>query len=170
MLPAPYLNALLGFVLLLFGRTLYWIFVAFAGFLMGLYLADVIVVGATEQTRLVVGLLFGGLGAVLAMAAQRIAFAVGGFFAGGYLAAALAGAVPADGSGWLWLLVGGIVGAVVAAVMMDWAIVLLSSLAGAGVIVQAMGQDPVLSTIAYVVLVLIGLSFQARGLARRRAD
>lgn len=166
----PYLHPILGLVLLLFGRTLYWVFVAFAGFLLGLHLAEVLVVSASEEGRIVVGLVAGGLGAVLAMAAQRIAFAAGGFFAGGYLMSLVLQSVTLAGPTLLWLLAGGVVGALVAAAIMDWAIVLLSSLVGAGAIVQAFPLDPLLGTLAFVALALLGVSFQGRSLRRRRVE
>ncbi len=166
----PYVNPILGLVLLLFGRTLYWVFVAFAGFLMGMHFADTVVLSASEEARLVFGLIAGGLGAVLAMAAQRIAFAAGGFFAGGYLMSLAMRSMTLAGPSFLWLLAGGVVGALIASAIMDWAIVLLSSLVGAGAIVQAWPLDPPVALLAFVVLVLFGTSFQARGLRRRRSE
>ena len=50
----------------------------------------------------------------------------------------------------LWFGIGGLIGAVLAAVLMDWAIIVLSSLVGAAAIVAALGLLPAVSMILFV--------------------
>lgn len=71
---------LLGIVLLFFGRTLYWIFVAVAGFLVGFELAAQFLVGRPESLQLLAAVAGGLLGAILGMLAQRVAFAIGAVY------------------------------------------------------------------------------------------
>ena len=84
-----------------------------------------------------VALLGGILGAVLSMPFQRIAFSIGGLFAGGYLGLVLARAAGLPGEPLVWFVIGAILGAIVAALVMDWAIIVLSSLAGAAAVVNS---------------------------------
>ena len=157
-------NLLLGIVLLFFGRTLYWAFVAVAGFLVGVELAAVFLADQPEWVRLMAALLGGVLGAILGMFAQRVAFSIGGLLAGGYLALALARTAGAGGEPLVWFAGGGILGAIVAALVMDWAIIALSSLAGAAAIVDQFDLDASLATLLFVALTAIGIVVQGRRL------
>jgi hypothetical protein len=62
----------------------------------------------------------------------------------------------------LLLLVGGLVGAVVMVAMFDLALIVLSSLFGAQLVVTAVPLAPGLRVVAFVVLLLVGLLVQAR--------
>jgi hypothetical protein len=161
---------LLGIVLLFFGRTLYWIFVAVAGFLVGFELAAQFLVGRPESLQLLAAVAGGLLGATLGMLAQRVAFAIGGLFAGGYLALALVRATGGPGEPLIWFAVGGVLGAIVAALVMDWAIIALSSLAGAAVIVGQFDMDTTLATLLFVGLTGIGVVVQGRRLRPAAPD
>jgi len=155
---------LLGVLLLFYGRTLFWAFVAIAGFLVGFQLATELLAEQAEWVRLVVAALIGIVGAVLGILFQRIAFALGGLFAGGYLGLALAQAADAPGEPMAWFIVGGILGAIVAALVMDWAIIALSSLAGAAAIVDPLNLDPTIAALLFLALAAVGITVQARRL------
>src|SRR5207248_7804255 len=124
-------TVVLGIVVLLFGRTLYWAFIAIAGFLAGMALADQWLGDKEQWIRILAAVGAGVIGAVLGIFIQRLAFAIGGFFAGGYLAIAIATQMHAPGDANIWMIAGGVLGAIVAALVMDWAIIVLSALAGA---------------------------------------
>jgi hypothetical protein len=158
------INLLLGILLLLFGRTLYWLFVAVAGFLVGFELAAVLLAEQAEGVRLLAAVVGGVLGAILGMLAQRIAFAIGGLFAGGYLGLALAREAGAAGDPLIWFAIGGILGAIAAALVMDWAIIALSSLAGAAAIIGQFDLDATITTLLFVALVAVGIVVQGRRL------
>ncbi|MBW3597846.1 MAG: hypothetical protein KY475_11295, partial [Planctomycetes bacterium] len=144
-------NAVLGFVLLAAGRPLYWAFVAIAGFIFGLQLADMYLIEQPDWVQVAVAVLAGVLGALVAIVAIRVAFAIAGFFAGAWLAgAAVEPLAVADGGQLLLLVLGGVIGAVVAAVLMDWAIIALSSLIGAALIVGAFELSQPAAIVAYV--------------------
>jgi hypothetical protein len=158
------LNLLLGIILLFFGRTLYWVFVAVAGFLVGVELGTQLLADQADWVRLLAAVLCGILGAILGMLAQRLAFSIGGLFAGGYLGLALARGAGIPGEPLIWFAVGGILGAIIAALVMDWAIIALSSLAGAAAIIGQFDMDATLATILFVVLAIIGIVVQGRRL------
>ncbi|MEX0611901.1 MAG: DUF4203 domain-containing protein [Pirellulales bacterium] len=157
-------NLLLGIVLLLYGRTLYWLFVALAGALVGSELAAVLLADQPESMRLLAAVLGAVLGAIVGIFAQRIAFVIGGLFAGGYLGLVLARAAGMPGDPLVWSIIGGILGAIVAALVMDWAIIALSSLAGAAAIVGQFNLEATVAAILFVALAVIGVAFQGRRL------
>jgi hypothetical protein len=160
----PVISLLLGIVLLLFGRTLYWVFVAVAGFLVGFELAAQFLADQAESIRLLAALLGGVLGAILGMFAQRLAFAMGGLFAGGYLGLVLARTAGVPGDPLVWFIVGGLVGALVAALLMGWAIIALSSLAGATAIVGQFALNESAAMLLFVALTAVGILVQGRRL------
>ncbi|HEY2880901.1 MAG TPA: DUF4203 domain-containing protein [Pirellulales bacterium] len=158
-----------GIVVLLFGRSLYWAFVAIAGFLIGWELAQQYLHDKDEMIRLLAAVGAGVLGAILGIMIQRLAFAIGGFFAGGYLALVIAARLHAGGDPNIWMIVGGVIGAVVAAMLMDWAIIVLSSLAGAAAILTPFQtkMDGTVLGLAFLGLAIVGIVFQGRGMMGR---
>jgi hypothetical protein len=116
------------------------------------------------QLSIAIGL--GCLGALLAMLAQGIAFAFGGFFAGMYLALILAQSFALnDSSTLLFIVIGsGIVGAVIATLIMDRAIILLSCLIGAGAIVGELHLGYSVNILVFVILTGAGYLFQQKQL------
>jgi hypothetical protein len=164
----PVVHAILGAVLLFFGRQLYWAFVAIAGFLAAGHFAGLALADQSGWVQLLAALATGVVGALLAMLAQRVAFALGGFYAGGYLALLARETLQPGCNLSLWLIVGGAVGAVIATLVMDWAIIILSGLVGAGAIAPVIATDPAICAIVYVLLFGLGVTVQARRLRRTR--
>lgn len=168
----PIAALLVGVVLLLFGRRLFWLFVAVVGFMAGWYLA----LGSWRQSptggRLLLALCAGLLGLLLAVVAQKVAVALAGFFIGSYLLADLLGwHLQALRPGQhLLLLAGGVVAAVLAVMLFDFALIVYSAIAGAGLIVDhvhlRLSYD--LRLLALVLLAVAGAAFQARMLSRVR--
>lgn len=161
-------NIGLGLILLLFGRKLFWLCVAVLGFLLGLEVAGSLLIDQSKWVMLVIGVGAGLLGALLAVVAQRVAFALAGFYAGAYLALVAAPSLGAGTHSTLWFAVGGIIGAVLAALIVDWAIILLSSLVGAGAIVSAAGMGQAAGALVFVALTIVGTVVQARLKAQPR--
>lgn len=161
----PAIQAVLGAILLFFGRKLFWVFVAVAGFLVGVMLADILFADQSDWLRVLAAVGVGAVGALVAIFVQRLGFAVGGFYAGGYLSLVLAqSAGRADDNQFVWFAVGGAIGAFIAALLMDWAIIVLSSLVGAGAIVIAVNLAPMPSVVVFLVLTAVGIAFQAHRL------
>ena len=100
---------------------------------------------------------------------QRVAFKVAGFYAGGYLAITLV-----QSFGWgmpdvAVSLAGGIIGAVLAALVMDWAIIVLSSLVGSGLIVAALSLQSLQGALLGAALAAVGIFVQAT-FTRKKLD
>jgi len=157
-------NIAVGTIILIFGRRLFWIFVAIAGFLAGLGFSGIMLVNQPQWLHVLLALAAGLVGAFLAMLAQGLAFGLAGFFAGTYLAMILAPAFIMINAGTLqfYILGAGAVGGLLAFLLMDPAIVILSSLVGAGAIVGELGLSPPLSVLLFIILAAAGILVQTK--------
>jgi Domain of unknown function (DUF4203) len=164
----PVVGALIGVVVLFFGRKLFWLCVAAVGFLAGIELAPHLVNEPSPLLLLAVALLLGLLGALLAFLLQKIAVAVVGFLAGGKLASAIAAAFFVHYSQYSTIIfvVGGLIGAMLLMFLFDWALIVVSSFIGAHMIQSAIVLPPSGSTIVFLGLAVIGMLVQAASLRR----
>jgi Domain of unknown function (DUF4203) len=163
-------GALIGIVILLFGRKLFWLCVAAVGFAAGVEIAPFFIHEPSSVWALVIALALGLLGALLALFLQKVAIAILGFLAGGKLAGAIAAAffVHYTQYSTIIFLVGGILGAILLLVLFDWALIVVSSLIGANLIVfqGAITLPPTGSTIVFLGLAVVGIIVQAASLRR----
>jgi hypothetical protein len=168
----PIIGALLGALILFFGRRLFWLCVAAVGFAAGVEVAPRLVQEPSPLLALSIALVFGFIGALLALFLQKIAIAVAGFFAGGKLAIAIAAAFFAQHGQYFGLtfLIGGIIGAILLLVVFDWALIVLSAVVGAHLIQSAIALPPTGAGILFVALAVIGVVVQAGLFRRARAD
>ncbi len=162
---------LLGGLLLLAGRRLFWISVAAAGFLLGTEVAARMTSGRAEWVVLAVALAFGLVGLVLSLFAQKLAIAAAGFVMGSYAVDRLLLTLQMGWAEWEWaaLLAGGTLGALLILLLFDWALVILSSLAGAALIMHVFSPDHSLSLLLFAVIASVGIAFQGGLLIRAKA-
>src|SRR5437868_43576 len=162
------IGALIGAVVLLFGRKLFWLCVAAIGFAAGVELAPHLVHEPSALLSLTIALLLGIIGALLAVFLQKIAIGVLGFLAGGKLAGAIAAAffVHYAQHSTIIFLVGGIIGAILLLALFDWALIVVSSLIGAHLIQSAIVLPASGSTIVFIALTIIGVVIHAASLRR----
>lgn len=165
----PVLALIAGALLLIAGRRLFWLFVGLVGFMAAYSWFEPYAAGAPSW-RWAVAVAAGLAGIVLAIFLQRVAVALAGFLVGGWFVTQLMGTYLPSGTGGriLVYLLGGILAAILAVKLFEIALVVLSSLAGAGLIVEALRPDPGLGRLLLVVLVVIGLAIQLGFTARRR--
>jgi len=164
----PLVGALIGIVVLLFGRKLFWLCVAAVGFLAGVELAPHLVNEPSTLLQLTVAIVLGLIGALLALLLQKIAIAVFGFLAGGKLAGAIAAAFFVHYAQYSTIIfvVGGLIGAILLLTLFDWALIVVSSLIGAHLIQNAIVLPPSGSTVVFLGLAVIGILIQAASLRR----
>lgn len=157
-------NIIAGLILLLFGRKLFWLFLGIAGFLIGMEITPLFFDEQPRWLQLAMAIGMGGLGAILAILAQRLAFALGGFFAGMYLALGAGHFfAPAAGNTMLFIALGaGMIGAIIAALVMDTAITILACLVGAGAIVGELELGLVMNILVFLLLAGAGFGFQKK--------
>jgi hypothetical protein len=155
---------LLGLIVLVYGRRLFWIFVTIAGFLAGMEITRVIFDNQPYWVMLLGGAAAGLIGSLLAVFVERIAFALAGFYAGAYIALIISHSFGLMGKDLFFLAVGGLVGGLFSGLLMNWAIILLSSLVGAAAISSQLELDQTFRIIVFVALVTIGAYTQARSM------
>ncbi len=162
---------IVGAVALITGRRLYWFFVAAAGFVAGLTLATRFLQGESELLIIIIALAAGLIGAVLALFLQRVAVAVAGFILAGYVLTALLELFRLSFGrlDWIVYLAAGVIGAVLVSVLFDWALIILSSLAGAVLIVQSIELQPLITAVLLLGLLVLGITIQAAQLPGRSA-
>ncbi len=161
------LTAMIGIVLLTLGRRLFWVFVGCVGFVAGLQMAQQYFALQPAWMAWAVASLFGLMGALLAVFFQTIAIGLGGFAAGSTISAHLAvlmGFTPAP----LVIVFGGLIGAILLFALFDWALIGLSSVAGATLVVQALNWNPRAEMALYVALIVAGIYVQTALLRKQK--
>jgi hypothetical protein len=175
-----------GIFLLVLGRRLYWLFVGMVGFFTVYQLSLDSLHVASPELRLFLSCLAGLFGVLLALFVQKAAVGIAGFLVGAWLAAGFLGlAVGSLGIGGIaaaegphalgaspgaifLVLLAGIVAAFLALRLFSLALIVLSALAGAGLIVDTAHWGGPSRTLFLVVLTLAGIALQAGVTGRRR--
>ncbi|WP_319408326.1 DUF4203 domain-containing protein [uncultured Desulfosarcina sp.] len=159
-----------GVMLLVLGWKLFWLFVGVVGFAAGLQAAQLVLGPQPFWVLWAAGMICGVIGAILALFFQKLAIGIGGFVAGSTIALHLTMMMGYDPSA-LLALIGGIVGAVALYLLFDWALIFLSSVAGATMIIEALGRHAPYAPALSALLMAAGIIFQARLLmVSRKAD
>ncbi|HLO31944.1 MAG TPA: hypothetical protein VK249_22535 [Anaerolineales bacterium] len=165
------INLILGGALLIAGRKLFWLFVGAAGFITGIQLATRFWQGA-GLVAIIVGLVLGVIFALLAIFLQAIVIGIAGFLTGGYVLTVLASMVGLEATGistWVIYIIGGIIGVILVSFLFDWALITLSSLAGASLIVQSFVSQRAFGGVMFLILFLAGVLIQGFILRREKA-
>jgi hypothetical protein len=159
-----WLNGIIGMLLLFIGRRLFWLFVACVGFASGYHYAQQIWGIHSPVLVLVLSIATGALGAILAIFFQKAAILVAGFAAGGYIVLSLFDQFARSPAQLVWLpyIIGGIIGAIILFFVFDWALIFLSTLTGATLIVQMVVFNPWVEITMFLALVIAGMVFQAK--------
>jgi hypothetical protein len=160
---ATIVGVVIGVVILFFGRKLFWLCVAAVGFAVGLQIAPLLVNEASSLLALVIALVLGVLGALLALFIQKVAIAVLGFLAGGKLATAIAAAFFVQHAQYSTIIfvIGGIIGAILLMAVFGWALIVVSSFIGAYLIQSAIVLPPTGLTLVFIGLAILGIFVQA---------
>ena len=161
-LSVPIISVIVGTAILLFGRKLFWLFVAALGFAVGIEVAKYLIHDPPVWVTLVLGFGLGTLGALLAIMLQKLAIAVAGFVAGGRFAVALLAAFFVDHAKYhaITFIIGGILGALLLLALFDWVLILLSSVEGAHLIGNGIALPQTGAVIVFCALVAIGVVVQ----------
>jgi hypothetical protein len=164
------LRILFGLILVTTGRRLYWFFVGVMGFLVGVVYAPLIFPGQSSAMQIVLALVAGFVGAAIALFIQNLMVGLAGFVAGGFIVTRILQALAYNTSsyGWIPFVIGGVIGAALVAILFDWALVILSSLAGAILVTQGLPVSLQIQGLIFVVLVLIGIAVQAATMPREK--
>ena len=155
---------LVGIILLITGRRLFWLFVACAGFVAGFEYASTVAGFQSQWVLFSIAFAAGIAGALLAIFIQSVAIGVAGFLLGGYASIAMLNLLELLSRQYFWpaYIVGGVVGLLLMVAIFDNALIFLSSIAGASLIVQSLSFSSPTKIIAFLVLALAGAAFQAQ--------
>jgi hypothetical protein len=166
---AAIVSGILGSSLLLFGRKLFWLFVGAVGFGIGLQFTERFWHGSST-VGVLVALAAGVVFALLAILFQTLAIGAAGFLAGAYIFLSLAGSLGVDRGilTWVLFLMGGVLGAILIRALLDWALITLSSLAGASMIAHAVQFGPRLAGLIALVLFIVGVAVQGASLRQEK--
>jgi len=162
------LHLLIGALVLILGRRLFWLFVAVAGFFAAFQAVPELLPDQTQVVVLGIALAAGVVGALLAIFLQYLAAGLAGFVAGGFAAQSLQSLLGPD-LGWILFAVGGGIGLVLVLLAFDWALILLSALIGARIMLEPFAFEPVLRVGLLLGLAVLGVAVQAASRDRNRA-
>jgi hypothetical protein len=165
-----FLNVVLGSSLLLAGRRLFWLLLGAIGFAVGVETARRFLHG-TDLLTLVAAVGLGILFGVLAVFIESIAIGLAGFMGGGYVVLSLLRIIGLQGraADLTAFVVGGVLGVLLIVVLFDWALISISSLAGAAMVVGGFDLSPGTRAPAYLGLTLLGVIVQGLTLRREAA-
>ena len=155
-----FIEIVIGTALLTMGRRMFWLFVGAAGFILGSEFATRLPIGGPEWTPLVVSLLAGFIGAILAIFTQKLAVAAGGFILGSYTLASIAFSLGIETTHWIVLVVGGVIGSLLVLAVFDWALIVLSSMAGAMLIMQSGLFEHPVNILVFLIMLSVGIAVQ----------
>jgi len=98
---------------------------------------------------------------------QRFAIGLAGFLVGGYIALQILPMLNLESGWWattLAFIIGGVIGLILVGMFLDWALISLSSLAGAALILEALNLSNEIALVVFIILVVLGVVVQAREL------
>lgn len=153
-----------GLLLLLVGRKAFWFFLGLIGFAVAVAFIPRIVPDIDPQTRMIVAVVAGIIGAAAASVLTKVAVWVGGFVGGAYVGViawqTLMGAAP--GFPWIPVVIGGIAGILVAKFLFESVLIIVSSAAGAALLVFTFQVGETIGFILLILFTAIGIIVQGR--------
>jgi hypothetical protein len=154
-------SLLVGGALLFFGGRYYWLVAGGVGFLFGTNIGSAPDGGLITGSAIAMGILFGIIAAVAAIFVTKFALGMTGFIVGGIFMVRLIEAIGWNlGSSLAAFLIGGILGLILVIASQDWALIFLSVITGAGIILNTLELDPATTNFVYIVLVILGFVVQ----------
>lgn len=154
---------ILGIAMLVMGGRLFWLFLGVSGFVFAFDLAERTLHDQPQNVILIIALVAGALGALLAVFLQKFAVLAGGFFAGGYFLIELLKTFDIGIGDYHWLLfiAGGLAGAVLMSIMFRGTLIIISSLIGSVLILRTFHFGHQASALAFICLVISGIFIQS---------
>ncbi len=165
----PWVQALLGAVLIFAGRRLFWLFVATVGFFFVFSLT--IEQWHDPRWALAAAVAFGILGAIVAVFVQKAAVIVAGLLVGAWTSLWLLELYEVSPGTLQWFVIAA--AALLAALLAGWlfeiGLIVLSSAVGAVLITDAVRLDSNASLALFLVLTVVGIAVQS-GRRKKKDD
>lgn len=161
---AQVIAVLLGIIILVAGRKLFWLTVGAAGFIVTLVFALNFLEDQPAWLALVIALSAGVIGIILALVLQQIVVVIAGFLISGYSALWLLQNLAINISPWEWaaFIIAGVIGSIFALYVFEIALLILSSMIGATMILQITQFEEWLTLLLFAVLMAVGIYVQSR--------
>ena len=156
------LKLLAGVLTAFFGRKLYWFSIAAVGFFAALQLTSRFFEDQNAWLAIVLALIAGVVGAVLAVTIQKIAIGLMGFLLGGFLLLQVLNAFDLQPSSWGWLvfILGGLLGMALLSALFEWSLIVLTAIIGAILITQSSLLPQASRPLIFGLALLLGLGTQ----------
>jgi hypothetical protein len=156
------LTTMVGFAVLVIGRQIFWIFVAGLGFALGIIYGAQYYINQTDWMILLISSIIAILGALLAYTLQRLAAGIAGIATGLYLTNLFIQYTRPQLGRFTEItpIIIGIACGLLIISFFDWSVIILSSLAGAAIIVSGMNFTNKIELIFLMTLALLGMTIQ----------
>ncbi|MGC8855619.1 MAG: hypothetical protein ACP5QU_02365 [Anaerolineae bacterium] len=155
------INALLGALLLVAGRRMFYFFIGVMGFIIGTQFAARFFLGP-EWLTIALGILAGVILVALATSLRVFVTGIVGFLAGGSLLSGLLAFVGIQHGilYWVFYLAGGILGIILLNIVFEWALITLTALMGASLLTPYLPLKGTVSALIFLTLFVIGFVIQ----------
>lgn len=152
------------------GRRFFWLSLACIGFLAAFRVTLQSGGSGPAWIAWAVPVCVGLLGALVALVFQKVAVILIGFMTGEMLTMDLVFLLGMESGrfAWVLLLAGGLAGAIAVLVLFDWALIVMSSLIGASVIITVSGLGRPGGDILFAGLAILGVTFQGISFIKTR--
>lgn len=157
-----YLLIIIGFLTLVGGNQLPWIFVSGTAFVLTSYILEYFQLVQGETNIILISLTVGVIGVFLYYYLKRIPVIIAAFLAGGYISYAMPAMLGWNIS-WFGPLTFVIVGAIASAITFFWytfGLILITTLSGALLVLQNFNFGSIPPQAMFIVLVMVGLVTQ----------
>lgn len=158
---------ILAIGLLFFGRRIYWAFVGAIGFIAATEWALTTMQGQPEWLIVIIGLVVGLIGALLAVFLRAAAIGMAGILGGAYIFLAIYRMFELTDPTvrLVMLIIGGILGLLIMLLIFDWALIVISAASGALLLSNFIPAEMIPAWIASLILFVIGAVVQGRDLS-----
>lgn len=154
----------LGVGLVFWGKRLFWLFIAAAGFLFGMTTSQSLMPDEVIWFYLIVAAICAGVAVVLVRLLKNIAFGVGGFVLGAYLADGVMQLLELDFGTFSWVIIilAGAAGAALMLLLFNCALIVLSASVGSLLITRSIPGEAPGNQILFLGLIVLGFLAQTR--------
>jgi len=163
---------LVSLALLFAGRRVFWFVVAVVGFYAGMQVTPLFIDAPSQSTLIAISLACGLLMAVVAFILQKLAIGIAGFLVGGYgafLAMSRLG-IHLGKLNWIPIVCAGILGVVLSSMVFEWALIVISSVAGAYLLMMTLDVSETVRTVIFVLLAVAGFLVQSKDKSKKKPE
>ena len=157
----PVYLALVGGLLLLFGKKLYWIVLLILSLVAGAWLGLEVIPDEPKWLKFIIPGLSGTITAIICYLLHRLALQIAGICIGGLLGYLLIDAFFIKPWPLIGLCVGCLLGLLLVIKIFDWSLILLSAVSGATLLAYLIPTKIWLQGVFGLILFVIGLAFQS---------